>query len=173
MSRCGVSFLPRASHVSLLALDPRSHFDIHVQVRTAPSSPIAQHAQTLEPVKEPRESGRDRGSDVMYGQRILIDKTGRAIISTHGLSWCLRGLGLGGFHPVPWYNSNCTKERSSRTIQVPGRIHPVPDSRNPNSVRAWLHLKAGATGAVQCKQVLCSAFALNRTRMELAHFGRI
>ena len=41
--------------------------------------------------------------------------------STHGLSWCLRGLGLGEFYPVPgiipglygrsspWYNLNCTK----------------------------------------------------------------
>ena len=46
--------------------------------------------------------------------------------ATHGLSWCFRIQGLGGFHPVPWYNSNCTKERSSRTIQVPGWNPPSP-----------------------------------------------
>ena len=40
--------------------------------------------------------------------------------TTHGLICASRIHGLGGFHPVPWYNSNCTKERSSRTIQVPG-----------------------------------------------------
>ena len=25
-----------------------------------------------------------------------------SLLATHGLSWCLRGLGLGGFHPGTW-----------------------------------------------------------------------
>ena len=33
------------------------------------------------------------------------------------------------FHPVPWYNSNCTKEMSSRTIQVPGTGWNPPTPR--------------------------------------------
>ena len=49
--------------------------------------------------------------------------------TTHGLSWGFRIQGLGGFHPVPWYNSNCTKERSSRTIQVPGTGWNQPSPR--------------------------------------------
>ena len=69
-------------------------------------------------------------------------------VSTHVLSWCFRIQGLGGFHPVPWYNSNCTKERSSRTIQVPGtgwippspwilkpHFSPCVDSHNPRHRR--------------------------------------
>ena len=49
--------------------------------------------------------------------------------TTHGLICAFRIHGLGGFHPVPWYNSNCTKERSSRTIQVPGSGWNPPSPR--------------------------------------------
>ena len=42
--------------------------------------------------------------------------------ATHGLRCGFRIQGLGGFHPVPSYNSNCTKDRSSSTRQPPATL---------------------------------------------------
>ena len=52
----------------------------------------------------------------------LVIFVGFCYESTAGLSWCFKIQELGGFHPVPWYNSNYTKERSSSTSQVPVTI---------------------------------------------------
>ena len=63
--------------------------------------------------------------------------------------------GVGGFHPPSCYKFMCTRERFSSTDQMiecdlymrkslkgGGKIYPPPDSRNPNSVRAWIDLHA-------------------------------
>ena len=49
------------------------------------------------------------------------NRSGLAAESTHGLKGALRSQG-GGEIPPPLYNSNCTKERSSSTSQVPATI---------------------------------------------------
>ena len=49
-------------------------------------------------------------------------KIPRCDIATHGLKGALRSQGGCRFSTPPRYNSNCTKERSSSTSQVPATI---------------------------------------------------
>ena len=60
-------------------------------------------------------------------------KSGNGWIPPSALVQINSGTNQCGFRPVPWYKSICTK-KSTKGL---GGMHPVPDSRNPNSVRAW------------------------------------
>ena len=110
---------------------------------TRPSGrlPLRPAADVLQPVARRRETEALHGP-VGYHQCTFPSQC--CCRPTHGLSWCFRIQGLGGFHPVPWYNSNCTKERSSRTIQVPGTAW-IPSSPRP--------LKHQLSPCVDCDKV--------------------